>query len=349
MDPLTELSKRLDALESESQIRKLQAAYMQACDFHIGYAIGELFSPDGVWEGAGRFASGFGATKGRQAVAEQFEADKHRLPFAAHYLTNEQIWVDGDTARAKFMFLEPAVHDRLGAILIAGRYDNDYVRIGGKWHIRHLRCQDIFVCSHRDGWAGFPCLETGWTEEVREGMSAPTTSSAAAAHSTASTASAAATSHPTASTASSAATSHSAGSSGGFKAHIYTPPEMGKPLGLYHQITRASPRELVFIAGQLSSDRDGNVVGKSDFQQQFVQVLENIKTALHSQQLEFSNILQFRTYLVDARLIEPFMALRQRYFPQLFPSGAFPPNTLLIVNRLVREEFLIEIEVVAGA
>jgi enamine deaminase RidA (YjgF/YER057c/UK114 family) len=317
MDALSELRARVESLEAESAIRKLQAAYMEACDFHIGYAIGELFAPDGIWEGVGRFASGFGATRGRQAVAEQFEADKHRLPFAAHYLTNEQIWVDGDTAKGKWMFLEPAVHEGLGAILIAGRYDNDFIRIDGKWYIRHLRCADIFVSSYRDGWAGFPCLETGWNADE-----APASQSAGKLP---------------------------AANSATFKSKIYTPAEMGKPLGLYHQISRVSAREFIFIAGQLSSDKGGNVVGKGNLRAQFVQILENIKTALKSQQLSPANIVQFRTYLVDARLIEDFMALRKEYFADLFPSGAYPPNTLLVVDRLVKEEFLIEIEVVAAA
>jgi hypothetical protein len=164
MQALEEFATSVDRLEAESAIRKLQAAYMEACDFHIGYPIGELFAPDGIWEGVGRFASGFGATRGREAVARQFEDDKGRLPFAAHYLTNEQIWVDGDTARAKFMFFEPAVHRGAGAILIAGRYDNDYVRLDGKWFIKHLRCTDIFVSKYSESFDGFPCVETGWIE-----------------------------------------------------------------------------------------------------------------------------------------------------------------------------------------
>lgn len=163
-----ELLRRIDILESESAIRKVQAAYMEACDFNLGYPIGELFAPDGVWEGTGRFASGFGATRGREKVAEQFEEDKNqdRLPLTAHYLTNEQIWVDGDRAKAKWMFYEPAVHKGAGAILIAGRYDNDFQRIDGKWLISHLRCQDIFVCTYEDGWEGFPCVETGWDPDA---------------------------------------------------------------------------------------------------------------------------------------------------------------------------------------
>ena len=166
MSSLETLIARLDALESESAIRKLQGAYMRACDDKIGYPIGELFAPDGIWEGIGRFAGDFGATVGRETVARQFEDDKHRLPLTAHYLTNEQIWVNGDFARAEFMFFEPAVHDVQGAILIAGRYTNDYIRLDGKWYIQHLRCEDIFVCTQKDGWAGFPCVPTGWKPEA---------------------------------------------------------------------------------------------------------------------------------------------------------------------------------------
>jgi len=42
------------------------------------------------------------------------------------------------------------------------------------------------------------------------------------------------------------------------------------------------------------------------------------------------------------------MAWRLREFPKLFPSGAYPPNTLLIIDRLVQEQFLIEVQTVAA-
>jgi hypothetical protein len=42
------------------------------------------------------------------------------------------------------------------------------------------------------------------------------------------------------------------------------------------------------------------------------------------------------------------MAYRTREFPKLFKGGAYPPNTLLIIDRLVREDFLIEISAVAA-
>ena len=43
------------------------------------------------------------------------------------------------------------------------------------------------------------------------------------------------------------------------------------------------------------------------------------------------------------------MRVRAALFPTMFARALYPPNTLLIVDRLVKEEFLIEIEAVALA
>jgi len=58
--------------------------------------------------------------------------------------------------------------------------------------------------------------------------------------------------------------------------------------------------------------------------------------------------VQFTTYLVHSQDIARFMAWRKREFPRLFPDGRYPPNTLLIVDRLVQEPFLIEVQTVAA-
>lgn len=62
----------------------------------------------------------------------------------------------------------------------------------------------------------------------------------------------------------------------------------------------------------------------------------------------FANVVEFTTYLVHSQDIPKFMAYRTREFPRLFTNGAYPPNTLLMVDRLVREEFLIEVSVIAA-
>ena len=59
-------------------------------------------------------------------------------------------------------------------------------------------------------------------------------------------------------------------------------------------------------------------------------------------------MVEFTTYLVHSQDIPQFMQFRLREFPRFFPGGKYPPNTLLIVDRLVQEPFLIEVQTVAA-
>ena len=129
---------------------------------------------------------------------------------------------------------------------------------------------------------------------------------------------------------------------------ILNPDTLGKPLGQYSQITRVKASEFLFIAGQLATDKGGKVIGADDFDAQCGQVFANIEAALRSQGASFANVVEFTTYLVHSQDIQKFMARRLREFPRLCPSGAYPPNTLLIVDRLVQEPFLIEVQTVAA-
>jgi len=132
------------------------------------------------------------------------------------------------------------------------------------------------------------------------------------------------------------------------KIELYNPDALGAPLGLYRQVARVRASETLFIAGQLATDAGGNAVGKGDFDAQMRQVLVNVGAALKSAGADFGNVVQFTTYLVHSQDIENFMRVRKELFPRLFPDGAYPPNTLLVIDRLVKEEFLIEVQTVAA-
>src|SRR6267378_3648807 len=125
---------------------------------------------------------------------------------------------------------------------------------------------------------------------------------------------------------------------------IFSPDTLGKPLGQYSQITRVKASEFVYIAGQLAADRDGKVVGADDFDAQCVQVFANIETALKAVGAGWGQVVEFTTYLVHSQDIPKFMTYRKREFPKFFPDGAYPPNTLLMVDRLVQEPFLVEVK-----
>ena len=62
----------------------------------------------------------------------------------------------------------------------------------------------------------------------------------------------------------------------------------------------------------------------------------------------WGNVVQFTTYLVHSQDVPKFRAFRQREFPGLFPNGIYPPNTLVMVDRLVGESYLLEVQTVAA-
>jgi enamine deaminase RidA (YjgF/YER057c/UK114 family) len=124
------------------------------------------------------------------------------------------------------------------------------------------------------------------------------------------------------------------------------PQSMGKPLAAYSNIARVKASEFLFIAGQIGTDQDGKA--PPDFEAQCALVFANIGAALSSQGAGFANIASFTSYLVHSQDIPKFAQYRAREFPRLFPGGAYPTNTLLIVDRLVREDLLVEVAAVAA-
>ena len=129
---------------------------------------------------------------------------------------------------------------------------------------------------------------------------------------------------------------------------ILNPDALGKPLGQYSHLTRVKASEFVFIAGQVGVDKAGNIVGVDDFDAQCVQTFANIAAALTSVGAGWANIVQFTTYLVHSQDIAKFMKFRLREFPKMFANGAYPPNTLLMIDRLVQEGLLVEVQAVAA-
>ena len=125
------------------------------------------------------------------------------------------------------------------------------------------------------------------------------------------------------------------------------PDTLGKPLGQYSHLTRVKASEFVFIAGQVGVDKNGKVVS-DDFDAQCVQTFANIEAALTSVGAGWGHIVQFTTYLVHSQDIAKFMAYRLREFPKMFANGAYPPNTLLMIDRLVQEPLLVEVQAVAA-
>jgi enamine deaminase RidA (YjgF/YER057c/UK114 family) len=127
---------------------------------------------------------------------------------------------------------------------------------------------------------------------------------------------------------------------------VVTPKRFGAPLGLYSHGMVAPGGEIVVVAGQVGVGGGGAVAG-GDVGAQTKQALENVRAVVEAAGCTMADVVRLQTFLTHAEDIAGFMSARAEVFPRYFPNGAYPPNTLLIVSRLVRPELLVEIEAMA--
>ena len=124
------------------------------------------------------------------------------------------------------------------------------------------------------------------------------------------------------------------------------PPELDVPPG-YSQVVEVSGGRIIFIAGQTSLDRNGEVVGRANFAQQAAQVFQNLNIALQSVGCTAANLIKLTVFLRNMDNLSTYREARNRFFATVTPPAA-PAVTLVEVSRLYGPEFMIEIEAVAA-
>jgi enamine deaminase RidA (YjgF/YER057c/UK114 family) len=133
----------------------------------------------------------------------------------------------------------------------------------------------------------------------------------------------------------------------GLPYRVFNPDTMPKPAGRYSQVAEVSGGKTVYISGQIPLDRSGSLVGKDDFRAQVQQVFENLKAAVESAGGDFHSVIKLNYYCaanVDtAAQIPVVREILDKYIDPAHP----PTGTFLVVNRLARPDWLIEVEAVA--
>jgi 2-iminobutanoate/2-iminopropanoate deaminase len=110
---------------------------------------------------------------------------------------------------------------------------------------------------------------------------------------------------------------------------------------LYSHVVVVEGQRMIFVAGQLARDAQGNVVGKGDMRTQLRQVGENITAALAAASATLNDIVKTTTYVTDIDEFFRHVDVRMEYF------GALPTSTTVEVRRLAHPDCLVEIEVLA--
>jgi reactive intermediate/imine deaminase len=126
------------------------------------------------------------------------------------------------------------------------------------------------------------------------------------------------------------------------KVRFINPAALPKTPG-YTQVVEVSKARTIYISGQIALDRSGTIVGRGDFRAQTNQVFENIEAALEAVGATFKDVVKLNIYLIDITQVKTLREVRDKFVNLENP----PASVLVEVRKLVRDEFLIEIEATA--
>jgi enamine deaminase RidA (YjgF/YER057c/UK114 family) len=116
------------------------------------------------------------------------------------------------------------------------------------------------------------------------------------------------------------------------------------PANGYTQVAEVTGSKIVYISGQVAIDRAGHVVGAGDLRAQTQQIFENLQAGLAAVGATFDHVVKLQLYLLDITQIQIVRDVRDRFVNTQLP----PASTAVEVRRLVRDEFLIEIDAIAA-
>ena len=118
-------------------------------------------------------------------------------------------------------------------------------------------------------------------------------------------------------------------------------------VAVYSHIAKVNQGTIVYISGQVSSDASGKIIGEGDFEAQVEQVFANLKIAVEAAGGVMADIVKLNYFLaaeVDQADVPKMRPIRDRYLN----VGKPPASTFVVVSRLMRPGWLIEIEAVAA-
>jgi enamine deaminase RidA (YjgF/YER057c/UK114 family) len=124
---------------------------------------------------------------------------------------------------------------------------------------------------------------------------------------------------------------------------LINPGELPTPQSYTHVIAATGSR-LVFVAGQLSEDADGNLVGRGDLPAQARQAFANVGRALAGAGARPDQVAKITIYVVGhkAEYLDAISAARIAVFGDHKPTDA-----LIGVETLFAPDYLIEVEAIA--
>jgi hypothetical protein len=148
------LEDRIRVIEDREEISRLRVKYTLFNDggfngigtHHDIDALMEMFAPDAIWDGRpfNRRA------EGRDDI-RQLMIDFQATPFVIHNVMNPLIEVNGDTATGNWHAIIVATNENQ-PLWVFGNYEEDYVRLDGRWKFQNVRFVTAVMAPHQEGW-----------------------------------------------------------------------------------------------------------------------------------------------------------------------------------------------------
>ncbi|WP_299809821.1 RidA family protein [uncultured Roseibium sp.] len=123
----------------------------------------------------------------------------------------------------------------------------------------------------------------------------------------------------------------------------HTPGGIRPPFARYsHAIEVPPDHRLLFASGQLGIAADDTVPADAEGQTRLC--FDNISAILDEAGMTLADVVRINAYVSDRAHLPGYMTVRDSYF-----SDPPPASTLMIVSGFAREEFVVEVEVIAAA
>jgi ketosteroid isomerase-like protein len=148
------LEERIRIIEDREEISRMRVKYTLFNDggwngmptHHDIDGLMEMFAPDAIWDGSPYTPRAEGHDNIRQLMID-FQA----TPFVIHNVMNPIIDVDGDTATGNWHAIIVASHGG-EALWVFGNYEEEYVRLDGRWKFKNVRFVTAVQAPYKEGW-----------------------------------------------------------------------------------------------------------------------------------------------------------------------------------------------------
>lgn len=142
------LESRVQEFEDKEEIRNLRYHYHQCINDDRFDLIAGLFTEDALVDISYVFRA-----EGRAEIAAAFEAMPGGVKFLKQFIHNHIVDLAGDTATGQSYFEAKYAALDETSLLVAGKYNEDYVRTGEGWRISRMVIDLYFTTPLDKGWA----------------------------------------------------------------------------------------------------------------------------------------------------------------------------------------------------